>query len=94
MLNQHFLNGDLVEDVYVQQPPRFVVEQGNGKVIRLKKALYGLCQPPRAWNAGLDKEPLKLGFVRNLLEHVVYKRSDNNDNILLVGVYVDDLIIT
>jgi hypothetical protein len=37
---------------------------------------------------------LKLGFVRNLLEHVVYKRSDNNDNILLVGVYVDDLIIT
>jgi hypothetical protein len=32
-----FLNGDLVEEVYVQQPPRFAVEGGNGKVLKLKK---------------------------------------------------------
>jgi hypothetical protein len=89
-----FLNGDLCEEVYVQQPPGFVVENGSGKVLRLRKALYGLRQAPRAWNARLDKELLKLGFVRNPLEHAVYRRSDNNGNFLMVGVYVDDLIIT
>ena len=88
-----FLNGDLVEEVYVQQPPGFVVENGNGKVLKLKKALYGLRQAPRAWNARLDKELLKLGFVRNPLEHAVYRRAENK-GFLLVGVYVDDLIIT
>ena len=88
-----FLNGDLSEEVYVQQPPRFVVKNGSGKVIKLKKALYGLRQAPRAWNARLDEELLKLGFVRNPLEHDVYRRSDKT-GLLLVGVYVDDLIIT
>jgi hypothetical protein len=89
-----FLNGDLSEEVYVQQPPGFVVKNGSGKVLKLRKALYGLRQAPRAWNARLDKELLKLGFVRNPLEHAVYKRSDQNGNFLVVGVYVDDLIIT
>jgi hypothetical protein len=88
-----FLNGDLVEEVYVQQPPGFVVEGGSGKVLKLKKAFYGLRQAPRAWNARLDSELIKLGFDRNPLEHAVYRRS-HSDGYLLVGVYVDDLIIT
>jgi hypothetical protein len=88
-----FLNGDLVEEVYVHQPPGFVIKNGGGKVLKLKKALYGLRQAPRAWNARLDKELLKLGFVRNLLEHAVYRRTHGTD-LLLIGVYVDDLVIT
>jgi len=88
-----FLNGDLMEEVYVQQPPRFVVEGGSGKVLKLNKALYGLRQAPRAWNAKLDSELIKLGFERNPLEHAVYRRK-HSDGFLLVGVYVDDMIIT
>jgi hypothetical protein len=88
-----FLNGELLEEVYVQQPPRFVVKDSSDTVLRLKKALYGVRQAPRAWNAKLDSELLKLGFIKNPLEHAVYKRSDQN-GYLLVGVYVDDLIIT
>jgi hypothetical protein len=88
-----FLNGELREEVYVQQPPGFVVKCGGDKVLKLKKALYGLRQAPRAWNAKLDSELMKLGFVRNPLEHAVYRRSDR-DGFLLVGVYVDDLINT
>jgi len=37
-----FLNGDLKEEVYVQQPPGFAVPGEEGKVYRLRKALYGL----------------------------------------------------
>ena len=89
-----FLNGDLIEEVYVQQPPGFVVENGSGKVLKLRKALYGLRQAPRAWNARLDKELLRLGFEKNPHEHAVYRRGDSSGNFLIVGVYVDDLVIT
>jgi len=88
-----FLNGDLVEEVYVQQPPGFIAKRSSGKVLKLEKALYGLRHAPRAWNSRLDMELLKLGFERNPLEHAVYRRS-HSDGYLLVGVYVDDLIIT
>jgi hypothetical protein len=87
-----FLNGDLSEIVYVQQPPGFVIGSRD-KVLKLKKALYGLKQAPRAWNAKLDRELTALGFVRSQLDHAVYRRR-NRDSFLLVGVYVDDLIIS
>jgi hypothetical protein len=43
-----FLNGKLKEEVYVKQPPGFVVIGEEGKVMRMCKALYGLRQAPRA----------------------------------------------
>ena len=41
----------------------------------------------------MDKELIALGFVRSKLEHAVYRRS-NKSSFLLVGVYVDDLVIS
>jgi len=87
-----FLNGDLSETVFVKQPPGFIVGNSD-KVLRLKKALYGLRQAPRAWNAKLDKELLALGFVKSNMDHAVYKRNSKTSP-LIVGVYVDDLIIS
>lgn len=58
----------------------------------MKRALYGLNQAPKAWNAKLDQELVKLGFCRSEEEHVVYTRG-SADSLLLLGVYVDDLII-
>jgi hypothetical protein len=78
--------------VYVQQPPGFRVGSDN-KVLKLKKALYGLKQAPRAWNARLDKELVALSFVRSKMEHAVYRRASKN-SFLIVGVYVDDLVIS
>jgi Reverse transcriptase (RNA-dependent DNA polymerase) len=86
-----FLNGELEEDVYVLQPPGFEMKGEEHKVLKLYKALYGLRQAPRAWNSKLDKSLKALSFERCLLEHAVYTRKEGN---LIVGVYVDDLIIT
>jgi hypothetical protein len=88
-----FLNGDLMEEVFVQQPPCFEVQGEEHKVFRLYKALYGLHQAPRAWNHKLDTALHAMGFVRCPLDHAIYCRGKGSDR-LVVGVYVNDLIIT
>jgi hypothetical protein len=88
-----FLNGDLKEEVYVHQPQGFAIPGKEGKVLRLRKALYGLRQAPRAWNAKLDSTLRRMGFEQSPHEAAVYRRG-NGRNVLLVGVYVDYLVIT
>jgi hypothetical protein len=88
-----FLNGDLKEEVYVHQPPGFVIPGKEDKVPRLRKALYGLRQAPREWNAKLDSTLKGMGFRQSPHEATIY-RWGNGGNTLLVGVYVDDLVIT
>lgn len=88
-----FLNGDLQEEVYVEQPVGFIVAGKEHQVLKLKKALYGLHQAPRAWNAKLDDTLLSLGFHKSQSEHAIYVRQ-RGDAQLTIGVYVDDLVIT
>jgi hypothetical protein len=88
-----FLNGDLNEKVYVHQPSGFVIPGKEGKVLRLRKALYGLWQAPRAWNAKLDSMLKWMGFGQSPHEVAIY-RCGNGRNVLLVSVYVNDLVIT
>lgn len=80
-----FLNGELSEEVYVAQPPGYLVTGEEARVLKLKKALYGLRQAPRAWYGKLDESLTALGFMRSPLEHVVYRRGDAT-SYLLVGV--------
>nr|AAX95066.1 retrotransposon protein, putative, unclassified [Oryza sativa Japonica Group]ABA91624.1 retrotransposon protein, putative, unclassified [Oryza sativa Japonica Group] len=87
-----FLN-ELLEEVYVAQPPGFVVDGQEHKVLHLDKALYGLRQAQRAWYAKLDASLLMLGFHRSDSEHAVYMRGMGVHR-LVVGVYINDLIIT
>lgn len=42
-------SNEIEEEVYVQQPQGYVVENSEHKVYKLQKALYGLKQAPRAW---------------------------------------------
>jgi hypothetical protein len=58
-------------------------------VLRLDKVLYGLKQVPRAWNTACL---IKLGFAQCKPEHGMHVRGTTVTQ-LLVGVYVDDLVI-
>ena len=88
-----FLNGELQEEVYVTQPEGYEVKGKEFLVYKLYKALYGLRQAPRAWNMRLDKSLKELGFTRCTQEQAVYIRGKNCSGVI-VGVYVDDLIVT
>lgn len=48
-----FLNGTLIEEVYMSQPPGYVDVDRPTYVCKLNKVIYGLKQAPRAWNTTL-----------------------------------------
>jgi hypothetical protein len=89
-----FLNGPIDEEVFVAQPPGFIVKNQESKVYRLKKALYGLKQAPRAWNKRIDKFLMEIGFVRCITEHGVYVKKSDEMGVIVMCLYVDDLLIT
>ncbi|GJP50670.1 hypothetical protein CLOM_g9807 [Closterium sp. NIES-68] len=58
-----FLNGIIMEEVYMKQPEG--LDDGSGRVCRLKKAIYGLKQALRAWYHKLEEALLAGGFKKN-----------------------------
>jgi hypothetical protein len=86
-----FINGDLEEEVYMEQPEGFSLTDNPDYVCKLKKALYGLKQAPRDWYYRLDKCLQDKGFKKGIVENNLYIKSEGDD-LLVVLVYVDDII--
>ena len=87
-----FLNGDLEEDIYMEQPKGFVQRGHEHLVCKLTKSLYGLKQASRAWYQKIDASLLGFGFERSVADHSLYF-AQVGAHVMLVLVYVDDLII-
>jgi transposase InsO family protein len=88
-----FLHGDLQKEVYMEIPPGFATSQTEGKVLRLKKSLYGLKQSPRAWFDRFRRAMCGMGYKQCNGDHTVFYRHNRGLKTILV-VYVDDMIIT
>jgi hypothetical protein len=89
-----FLHGELVEQVFVDQPPGYVKKGSKHMVYKLKRALYGLKQAPRSWYNRIDTYFSKAGFHKSPYEHTLYIKTGEKGNLLIVCLYVDDLIFT
>jgi hypothetical protein len=50
-----FLNGELYEEIYMEQLARFVANCQEGMVCKLLKSLYGLKQAPKQWHEKFDR---------------------------------------
>ncbi|GMI95547.1 hypothetical protein HRI_003224000 [Hibiscus trionum] len=87
-----FLNGDLDEEIYMEQPLGFEAPGMEGKVCRLKKSLYGLKQAPKQWYEKFHKTILSFGFVVNGSDACVYSRMFGTDCVI-ISLYVDDMLI-
>lgn len=85
-----FLYGHLKETVYLRTPDG--VQIPNGKVIKLKRSLYGLKQSPRCWNDRFNEFIIKLGFTRSQADYCFYSwRQD--DLVVYLLIYVDDTLM-
>ena len=92
-VNNAFLQGTLKEEVFMLQPPEFVDKTFPDHICRLKRALCGLKQAPRAWYTELRIFVLSLGFVNSTADASVFIHRKPGVTLYLL-VYVNDIIVT
>ncbi|CAI7820336.1 unnamed protein product, partial [Closterium sp. NIES-54] len=85
-----FLNGIILEELYMLQPEG--LDDGSGRVCRLKKAIYGLKQAPRAWYHKLEETLLAGGFKKSECDHSLFLLQEKEQFLMLL-VYVDDILL-
>ncbi|WZY94101.1 hypothetical protein YC2023_066430 [Brassica napus] len=88
-----FLQGELEDEVYMLPPPGLEGMVKPGNVLRLKKAIYGLKQSPRAWYHKLSTTLNGRGFRKSELDHTLFTLTTPAGIVVLL-VYVDDIVIT
>ncbi|KAJ8752985.1 hypothetical protein K2173_008720 [Erythroxylum novogranatense] len=95
-----FLNGNLLEDVYMIQPEGFVHPKNSRKVCKLQRSIYGLKQASRSWNLRFDEVVKEFGFIKNEDEPCVYKKVSGSailrrtkDMFLVYGGLEGELVV-
>lgn len=85
-----FLNGDLNENVFMEQPVGFT--DGTNKVCKLIKGLYGLKQASRCWNHKFKHFIEVFGFQSCKSDPCVFV-SYRKDILIVLAIHVDDGLI-
>ena len=91
-----FLNGDIDNEIYMQQPDGYVNNDKPGMVCKLKKSLYGLKQSARCWNLVMDEFLKSSAYVQSTADPCVYSKivvKNEKKILMLIAVYVDDTIL-
>ena len=88
-----FLNGELREEIYMQQPPGYIQSGKEELVCKLKKSIYGLKQSPRCWNERFCEHLKSLGFKESGADPCVFIRENSKKKLEVIAVYVDDLLL-
>jgi hypothetical protein len=88
-----FLNGEIKEEVNVEQPLGFETRDRETHVCRLRKALYGLKQAPKAWYGRIENFLMILGFTKSSADPNLYFKVENGESVILL-LYVDNLFLT
>ena len=87
-----FLNGNLDEEVFMDQPEGFVVDGKEQLVCKLKKSIYGLKQASRQWYLKFNDTITSFGFNENIVDRCIYLKISGSKFIILV-LYVDDILL-
>ena len=83
-------HGDLEEEIYMEAPEG--IDASDDEVVKLEQTIYGLVQPARQFWKKLRNVLKTLGFGGGDIDPcLLYKKTDKG--IVLIGLYVDDLLI-
>ncbi len=87
-----FLNGDIEEDIYIDQPASYVESSRPNMVCKLQRSLYGLKQAPRVWNNMIDKFLKESGYRQSQANVYVYIKDKGKEK-MIIALYIDNLLI-
>lgn len=87
-----FLNGQLKESIFMHLPEGFPINNSN-KVLKLRKAVYGLKQSSLAWYKKVEEILCESGFTKCKLELCVFVKNHSDNKKTIVGLYVDDFLV-
>ena len=87
-----FLNGELDQEIYMEQPKGFINSRKPDYVCKLKKGIYGLRQAARCWNNTLTQYLTSEGYSKSTADECIYIKSHPDGSFVILPVYVDDLI--
>jgi hypothetical protein len=90
-----FLNADMKEEVYMEQPEGYEIKGRRGERLycKLLKTLYGTRQASNAWNEEISQFFKLIHFKRCLSDTCIYVRVLPSGRLLIVALFVDDLLI-
>lgn len=88
-----YLNGELEEEIFLDQPEGFQKRRHKSKVLRFQKSLYGLKQSARAWNKRATEVLNLIGFQQKNADQCLYTRKEKDGSTTYILLYVDDLLI-
>ncbi|CAI8590794.1 unnamed protein product [Vicia faba] len=74
-------------------PSGYDSTSGSNKICRLKKAIYGLKQSPRAWFGRLTHVMVSLGYKQSQCGHTLFIKNSQNGKLTILLVYIDYIII-
>lgn len=85
-----FLNGELSEEIYMEQPEGF--DDGSGRACKLLKSLYGLKQSARCWNEKFTQCLKDFNLKATEADPCVFTDISNEEKFIL-ALYIDDGMI-
>ncbi|KAL0367073.1 UNVERIFIED_CONTAM: Retrovirus-related Pol polyprotein from transposon RE1 [Sesamum radiatum] len=80
------------KDVYMHVPQGFSKE-GETRVCKLKKSLYGLRQASQNWYQNFTKAVIKIEFQQSRVDRSLFTYK-NGERLVVALIYVDDVILT
>ncbi|CAI7845845.1 unnamed protein product, partial [Closterium sp. NIES-53] len=87
-----FLQGSLLEEIWLRRPPGFTGSFPAGTQWSLRRPVYGLRQAPREWHDTLRTTLAALCFAPSTADPSLFLRTDTTLPPFYVLVYVDDLV--